>query len=161
MASDSIPSVEYEGVHCNLAIRRPAPGIAVVVLSGSDIGEFADFPLRELTKDLERFGRIELFIDARAVRTASIEVSSEWAFWMSTHRAQLQHVSMLTGSRYIQITANFVRRFADLFDHMRIFTDAAAFDESLLTAVRSSSSRRQPDSGRSPSSRAAAGDRDP
>jgi hypothetical protein len=41
-----------------------------VVLSGTDIGEFADFPMRELAKDLARFGTIELFIDARASRTS-------------------------------------------------------------------------------------------
>jgi hypothetical protein len=157
---NSLPTVEYEGIHSTLAIRRPAPGMAVVVLTGSDIGEFADFPMHELVKDLERFGSIELFIDARAVRSASIEVSSEWAFWMSTHRAQFSHISMLTGSRYIQITADFVRRFAGLIDRMRIFTDAAAFDESLLTAAQSSSSRPPQDCGRSPNSRAVAGDRD-
>jgi hypothetical protein len=128
--------VEYEGIHCNLAITRPGVGIVRVVLSGSDIGEFGDFALRELTKDLERFPSIDLFIDAGAVRGASVEVSAEWALWMNTHRSQLRQINMLTGSRYIQITALFVRRFAELVDRMRIFTDRAAFDESLLLSVR-------------------------
>ena len=131
-----LPTVEHEGIHCRLTIKRPAPGIVVVVLSGTDIGEFGDFPMRELAKDLAQFGSIELFIDARAVRSASIEVSSEWAFWMRTHRMQLRQISMLTGSRYIQITADFVRRFVGLIDRMRIFTDQRAFAGSLLSAVR-------------------------
>lgn len=131
-----LPTVEHEGIHCGLTIRRPVPGIAVVVLSGTDIGEFADFPMRELAKDLARFGSIELFIDARAVRSASIEVSSEWALWMSTHRMQFKQISMVTGSRYIQVTAEFVRRFAGLIDRMKIFTDPRAFDESLLSSTR-------------------------
>ena len=130
-----LASVEYEGVHCALTIKRPAPGIAVVVLSGTDIGEFADFPMRELAKDLARFGTIELFIDARAVRGASVEVSSEWALWMSTHRMQFKQISMLTGSRYIQVTAAFVRRFVGLVDRMKIFTDHEAFDASLLSST--------------------------
>lgn len=136
MQHDLLPTIEYEGVHCGLKINRPAPGIAVVVLCGCDIGEFADFPMRELGKDLARFGSIELFIDARAVKGASIEVSSEWAFWMRTHRLQLTRISMLTGSRYIHITADFVRRFGGLVDRMKIFTDQRAFDESLLSSVR-------------------------
>jgi len=136
MQHSLLPSVEHEGIHSGLTIRRPAPAIVVVVLSGTDIGEFADFPMRELAKDLAQSGTIELFIDARAVKSASIEVSSEWALWMSTHRTQLRQVSMLTGSRYIQITADFVRRFVGLIDRMKIFTDAAAFDESLDTSVR-------------------------
>jgi hypothetical protein len=129
------PLVEHHGVHCTLVIRRPVPGVAVVVLSGTDVGEFADFPMRELSKDLEQFRTIELFIDARAARSASIEVSSAWALWMSTNSTRLRRISMLTGSRYVEITADFVRRYAGLIDRMRIFTDARAFDESLESSV--------------------------
>ena len=136
MQAEALPNVGVEGVHCTLAISRPAPGIAVVVLSGSDVGEFADFPMQELSKDIARFGSIELFIDARAVRGASVNVSSAWAVWMNTHRLELEQISMLTGSRYIQITADFVRRFGELMDRMKIFTDQNAFDESLLSSVR-------------------------
>jgi hypothetical protein len=126
-----LPTLEYEGIHCSLIIRRPAPAIAVVVLQGADTGEFADFPMRELTRDLERYGSIDLFIDARAVRSASIEVSSEWAFWMRTHARGLRQICMLTGSRYIQITAQFARRFVGLGEQMKIFTDIGAFEETL------------------------------
>jgi hypothetical protein len=137
-----LPTVEYEGITCSLIIRRPAPAVVVVVLQGSDTGEFADFPMRELAKDLQRYGSIELFIDARAVRGASIEVSSEWAFWMRTQARHLREICMLTGSRYIQITAQFARRFAGLGEQMKIFTDAAAFEESLATATGSFESAR-------------------
>lgn len=135
MREESLPSVEYEGVHCSLRIRRPAPGVAVVVLSGSDIGEFGSLPMRELQKDLARFNTLELFIDARAVRGASIEVSAEWALWMRAHRASFKRINMLTGSRYIQITAAFVRRFSGLADLMNVFTEHGAFEESLSGAV--------------------------
>jgi hypothetical protein len=108
----------------------------VVVLSGSDIGEFGDLPMRELQKDLDCFNAIELFIDARAVRGASIEVSGEWALWMRGRRTSFKRINMLTGSRYIQITAAFVRRFAGLADLMNVFTDQVAFDESLAGSVR-------------------------
>ncbi len=135
MSDESLPSIEYEGVHSGLTIRRPAPGVAVVILSGSDIGEFGDLPMRELQKDVTQFNTIELFIDARAVRGASIEVSAEWALWMRAHRTSFKHVNMLTGSRYIQITAAFVRRFSGLADLMNVFTDRAAFDETLAASV--------------------------
>lgn len=130
-----LPSIEYEGIHCALTIRRPAPSIAVVVLSGSDVGEFRDLPMRELQKDLAHFTAIELFIDARAVRGASIEVSAEWALWMRAHRSSFRRINMLTGSRYIQITAAFVRRFAGLAELMTVFTDWRAFDERLAESV--------------------------
>jgi hypothetical protein len=109
--------------------------VAVIVLSGSDIGEFRDLPMRELQEDLSRFRTIELFIDARAVRGASIEVSAEWALWMRARRTFFRRINMLTGSRYIQITAEFVRRFAGLADLMHVFTDSAAFDQHLADSV--------------------------
>ena len=42
---------------------------------------------------------------------------------------------MLTGSKFVQLTADFVRRFAELGDAMRVYTDGAAFDEALRAAV--------------------------
>ena len=39
---------------------------------------------------------------------------------------------MLTGSRFVQVTADFVRRFADLRDMMCIYTEPAAFDAALV-----------------------------
>jgi hypothetical protein len=132
---DAAPAIEYQGLYCDLAIRRPAPAIAVVVLGGSDVGEFGDLAMRELQKDLDRFSSIEVFIDARAVRGASVEVSGEWALWMRARRSSFKRINMLTGSRYIQITATFVRRFAGLADLMNIYTEQAAFDEELEAAV--------------------------
>jgi len=136
MGYEPLASIEYEGIHCNLAITRPAPGVAVVVLVGSDIGEFGDLAMRELQKDLACFNTIELFIDARAVRGASIDVSAKWALWMRAHRGSFKRINMLTGSRYIQITATFVRRFTGLADLMNLFTEHAAFDECLAGSLR-------------------------
>jgi phage regulator Rha-like protein len=42
---------------------------------------------------------------------------------------------MLTGSRFVQLTADFVRRFAELGDAMHVYTDGAAFDEALRAAT--------------------------
>jgi hypothetical protein len=42
---------------------------------------------------------------------------------------------MLTGSPFIQLTAGFVRRFADLGEVMRIYTDPAAFEGALASSV--------------------------
>ncbi|MEP7243340.1 MAG: hypothetical protein ABI885_06595 [Gammaproteobacteria bacterium] len=128
MNTNTSAHTRHEGVHCTLDIKRPAPAIVVVTLSGSDIGEFGDLALRELATDLDRYQAISLFIDAGEVKGATVEVSSEWAIWMGKHRAGLRQVGMLTGSRYIQMTAEFVRRFSGLADRMTIFTDRAAFD---------------------------------
>jgi hypothetical protein len=131
----NLAEVLYEGVHCRLGVERPAPGVVVVTLAGCDVGEFGDVPMQELEKDLHQRRLIELFIDARAVKLASVDVSGEWAQWLGKHRGRFRHISMLTGCRFIQVTATFVRRFAQLGEVMRIYTEAAAFDEALAQSI--------------------------
>jgi hypothetical protein len=126
-----------EGVHCTIEIRRPAQGVVVVKLSGTDTGELGDAPFVELAPDLAINDHIELFIDASSVRGASIDVSGQWASWMRTHKKQLVHVHMLTGTRFIQLSADFVRRFAELGEAMRLYTERASFDDALAEAVES------------------------
>jgi hypothetical protein len=42
---------------------------------------------------------------------------------------------MLTGSRYVRMTADFVRRFAELGDAMLIYTEPSVFDDALKSSV--------------------------
>ena len=125
----------FEGIHCRLAIERPARGVLVLRLSGSDVGEFGDAPMKALDQELGK-GPAQLFIDARAVKGASIDVSNDWALWLRANRAALSGISMLTGAPFVQLTAKFVQRFAELGELMRIYTDPGAFDSALEAAIR-------------------------
>lgn len=125
----------FEGLHSSLEITRRAPHVVVVTIAGRDAGEHGDGPLRALDDELQR-GSFTLFVDARRTQGASVDVSNVWAQWLRAHRDRLQHIHMLTGSKFIQLTADFVRRFADLGDAMRIYTDGAAFDDALAAATR-------------------------
>lgn len=124
----------FEGVHCTITVKRPAAGVVVVVFEGFDVGELKDAPLVEIERALNA-GPIELFIDARAGQAASVEVSGAWARWLGAHRSGLTQVSMLTGTRFIQLSAELVKRFAQLEDVMRLYTDAKAFDEALAQSI--------------------------
>jgi len=126
--------IRFDGVHCNLAIQQLSRSVVVLRIAGTDIGEFGDAPMQALDERLAGGGAIELFVDARDVRGASIEVSGEWAQWLGAHRVQLREVSMLTGSRFVQVTADFVRRFAALEGVMKVYTEASAFDAALAEA---------------------------
>lgn len=127
-------SIRHQGIHCDLRIERLARNVVAVVLTGWDTGEFGDLPMQELSGHLTEGELLELFIDARAVRGASIEVSSSWARWLGRHQPRFAHISMLTGAPFIQLTANFVQRFAQL-ERMRIYTDANAFDAALAESI--------------------------
>ena len=127
--------MKYEGVSAGLAIERPAAGVAVLRLTGWDTGEFGDAPMRELAKDFAANLPLQLFIDARAVKGASVDVSNDWALWLRANRSRFAHISMLTGAPFVQLTAKFVQRFAELSEIMRIYTDPLAFDAALRAAI--------------------------
>ncbi|MBA2540390.1 MAG: hypothetical protein H0V17_12190 [Deltaproteobacteria bacterium] len=128
--------IVFEGVHASFVITRPAHHVVLMTISGRDAGEHGDAPMRALEKELTA-GAFALFIDARKTSGASIDVSNVWARWLRTHRDSLHRVHMLTGTKFVQLTADFVRRFSELGDSMLVYTDGAAFDDALATATRS------------------------
>jgi hypothetical protein len=128
--------VKYEGVSAGLAIERPAAGVVVLRLAGWDTGEFGDAAMKDIAKDFVAGEPLQLFIDARAVKGASIDVSNDWALWLRANRERFAQINMLTGAPFVQLTAKFVQRFADLGEVMRIYTDPSAFDAALRTARR-------------------------
>ena len=135
MKAETQRQVTYKGRNCDLTIQQFRKGIVLIQITGVDVGEFGDSPMRDLRTSLENAGEIDLFIDARNVRGASIDVSCEWAKWLMAHKVHLREIHMLTGSRFIEVTAGFVRRFADLEGVMKIYTEAPAFDSALGAAL--------------------------
>jgi hypothetical protein len=128
--------VVLEALHCTIAIRRASPRVIVLEIRGHDVGELADRPHRALDALLPARGG-ELYIDARHAQGPSMGVSASWAQWLGSRRDRLQGVSMLTRTRFVEITADFVKRFAELGDAMRIYTDPVAFEAALARAVTS------------------------
>ena len=127
--------IQYDGVHCRFDLEQLSPRAMLLKISGTDVGEFGEAPMLTLSEWLAgTTAPVEFFIDARDVRGASIEVSGEWAQWLGSHKDRLRKVTMLTGSRFIHITAEFVRRFADLEGKMRICTEPDVFDRVLSEA---------------------------
>lgn len=126
MATDQV----FEGVHCTLKLRRPRAGLVVLILSGTDIGELGRAPFAALDTDLAA-GAIEVFIDARSARTASVAVSSDWALYFRAHRERITRVHMLASTRFLQVSAGMVRDYALLEERMDVLTDPAAFEQRL------------------------------
>ena len=124
----------FEGLHSTMVIARPAPHVVLMTIAGRDAGEHGDGPQRALDEEL-RTGPYALFIDARRTLGASVDVSNVWAQWLRTNRDRLHAIHMLTGSKFVQLTADFVRRFAELGDAMHVYTDGASFDEAVRAAT--------------------------
>jgi hypothetical protein len=128
-------STRFVSDACTQVIERRAPTVLVLRIEGHDVGEFGHLPMRCLEALLPEELGIELFVDARAARGVTMHVSNDWAAWLVRHRDRLVGVHMLTASRYVQVTADFVRRFTGLEDRMRVYGDAAAFDAALAAVA--------------------------
>jgi len=84
---------------------------------------------------LQRFPRAVVVLRITGTDGASIAISGDWAVWLGANQASLRSVTMLTGSRFIQVTAEFVRRFSALEGIMRICTEPPVFDSALAEAM--------------------------
>jgi len=122
--------IRLEGVNGSITLEQRSPSVVLVSISGHDTGELGDAPFEVLETYLVP-AKPEIFVDARDAVGASIDVSAAWATWLVGNRARYSRLHMLTGSRYVQITASFVRRFTELGDQMRIYTDPSAFEQAL------------------------------
>ncbi|KAA6461968.1 hypothetical protein DYQ86_10050 [Acidobacteria bacterium AB60] len=129
-------SARFEGAHCSVVLEMISPQLIVMQLSGTDTGELRDGPMRKLDEWLSNAEFVQFFIDARRVKGASIDVSSDWAAWFTANRARFKSITMLTGNKFIQITAEFVRRFAGLNGIMWVCTEPEVFDLALQQALR-------------------------
>lgn len=131
-----LKSVSFEGAHFAVELEQLSETLIVMRLRGTDTGELLDAAIKVLDEWLVGVNAVEFFIDARNVRGATIDVSSEWAAWFTENRSHFKTITMLTGSKFIQITAEFVRRFAGLNGMMWVCTEPKVFDLALEQAQR-------------------------
>ncbi|HEX3798815.1 MAG TPA: hypothetical protein VH413_08950 [Verrucomicrobiae bacterium] len=135
LSNDEREQLVFEGIHCKLRITFPTLGVCLATFHGHDVGEFGDAPVKALSEYLAQRDSMTLFVDGRKVPGASVEVSATWAYWIQENRTKLDAVHILCGSRFIRLTASFVRRFAEVEEKMFIYTEAKAFDLAIGTAI--------------------------
>lgn len=134
--STLLKSANFEGAHCAVGLEQLSANLILMRLKGTDTGELRDAPMKTLDEWISAASNVEFFIDARNVRGASIDVSSDWAAWFTANRDRFKSITMLTGNKFIQITAEFVRRFAGLNGIMWVCTEPHVFDLALEQAQR-------------------------
>jgi hypothetical protein len=108
--------------------RRLAAGAMLVTITGNDTGQFGTKALDEIRLEIMRYGPLELFIDAEQALLVSSEVSQEWTRFFSTSRAQLRRVSVLTGSKLINLTVAIAQHLSNTGNLIQIYSDRELFD---------------------------------
>jgi len=127
-------STKLQSATCSFQIERRTGNVVLVQIEGHDVGEFGDLPMRCIEALLPQELPAELFVDARNTRGATMNVSNDWSAWLARNRGRFAAIHMLAGSKYVHFTAEFVRRFSELEQLMRVHTSAEDFDTALAAA---------------------------
>jgi hypothetical protein len=64
-----------------------------------------------------------------------VRVSEKWAERLREYQIHMRSIGMPTRSRFVEVTAGFVRRFAALQGIMQMYTEPAVFDLALAESV--------------------------
>src|SRR5437764_15424700 len=97
-------SVTLTAGDCRFVYRRPRPAVIEVTISGVDDGQFGTSTLDELRLAIMRERPLEVFVDAREALAPATSVSREWTRFFTEHRDELQRVSVLVGSKVVELT---------------------------------------------------------
>jgi hypothetical protein len=113
---------------CTFVYERLRQGALLVTIAGMDKGQFGTAALDEIRLELLRHRPIELFIDAGAATAVSVEVSKEWTHFFSLNREHLKRVSVLVGSKAIELTVAISQHLSRTGNLLQIYTDRELFD---------------------------------
>jgi hypothetical protein len=130
-------TVVLRGTRCAFFYQRPAPGVVLMRIVGSqlDTGDLGNLPMNELADDLARWAPVELFIDASEAAGAAVAVQEGWTEWFARNRSALKAVNMLVRGNYMHFTVEIVRLFSRTGELIRIYLDAKPFGEALRRAA--------------------------
>ena len=107
--------------------ERLRPGVLLVTISGQDLGQFGTATLDEIRLELLRHRPLELFVDAAAAQVVSVDVSREWTQFFSLNREQLKRVSVLVGSKALELTVAIAQHLSQTGNLIQIYTDRELF----------------------------------
>ena len=122
-------TVRLRAGDCSFVYRRPRPGALLVTITGMDAGQFGTTTLDEITTALAREGRLELFVDAREALAPSVSVSEDWTRFFAEHRGELKRVSVLVGSKVLELTIAIAQHLSRTGSLIQIYSDPESFDE--------------------------------
>jgi hypothetical protein len=133
LADGSVEMAQGGGRFC---FRRLRPGALLLSIEGQDTGQFGSAVLDEVRMEIMRGGPLELLIDASAAVLVTTEVSQEWTRFFSLSRQQLTRVSVLTGSRLINLSVAIAQHLSQTGNLIQIYSDRALFDAAVARATR-------------------------
>jgi hypothetical protein len=121
---------------CAFVFTRPRTAVLLITITGHDKGQFGTRPLDEVRLEILRNRPLELFIDASGAVGASASVSQEWTQFFALNRESLKRVSVLVGSKAVELTVAIAQHLSRTGNLIQIYSDAGTFRARLADASR-------------------------
>jgi hypothetical protein len=110
---------------------RPRPGVLLITSRGQDRGEVGVAPLDEIGKEIARFGKLSVFIDARGSNVLDQEVAATWMSWLTQHADDLTGVTVLADSGYMQFVLKVQQHLSRTARFFHVYEDLGQFENAL------------------------------
>lgn len=118
----------------SMTLTRVRPGVLLVRIAGYDRGEFGDAPFDVMQAEAQRWGKIELFVDATETPGAVTAVREMWTEWLKIHRQQLIRVHAVSGSTFVEMALSVAKTLSRTGELMQVYRDRAEFEAALQRA---------------------------
>lgn len=103
--------------------ERLRPGAIAITIHGVDAGQFGTATLDEVRIEMLRHRPVEMFVDAEAALAVSHDVAKEWTEFFSLNREHLKRVSVLVGSKAIELTVAIAQHLSHTGNLIQIHSD--------------------------------------
>lgn len=120
---------------CSFTYRRLRPGLMLLTIAGQDRNELGPLAYEPLDAEVARHGALDLSIDLRGADTVGGGVREGWTDWFQSRRASLKRVTILTGSRPIEMAVAVSKLFSRTGDLIQILTSPTLFSQALTLAA--------------------------
>jgi hypothetical protein len=128
-------SITLRDARCAFHFRRH-PGVMEIRIEGIDQGQLGAAPLDEIAVALLRERPLELFIDATRASMPAVKVSREWMRFFSLNREALHRVSVLVGSRSVELTVAIAQHLSQTGKLIQIYSDEDLFEARKAQALK-------------------------
>jgi hypothetical protein len=129
-------SIRLRGATCTFVFVRLRPSVLLLVISGEDTGDLGSAPFEELEAEIRRFRQpLALFVDTRATSQVPSGVTDAWTAWFVANHRSLSRVSILVGSKPVQLAVSVVQHFSRTGTLMAIQSDLEEFEQSITRVV--------------------------
>ena len=133
-------SVLLSDARCSFRFTRDG-AVMEIVIEGVDRGQLGDAPLDEIALALVREGPLELFVDATRASMPTVEVSRQWTRFFSLNRERLKRVSILVGSKPVELTVAIAQHLSQTGNLIQIYSDEAIYAARKAEALRAAGRR--------------------